>query len=508
MEWYEKRRIGDLADDAAAKFGPREGLVFEDRRYTFNEVADEVDRAAKGLMAVGVQRGDHVALWLNNSADWIFISFALAKVGAVQVPINTRFRTSDLEYVTRQSDSTMLITHDVCGPIDYLEMVREVVALPGTGDRIEDDNFPELRQVLIVGAGEYEGTTCWEACLRAGESIGDDALAERAASVNPDDPFLIMYTSGTTGFPKGAMHSHKLIRNNDERTARMGYTTNDVILNYLPLFHAFSYSECAMMSLLSGARQIITETFNPDESLDLIEAEGVSIIHGFEAHLKGLTEAQEAKARDISTLRTGIFAAGMHSATPVVRRGARTLAPLINLSGFGMTETWLGVALNSLDDDEDLRCQSSGYVGLGYEIRVVDTETGADQPVGVPGELIIRGYSLMLGYYKKPEETAASFDEDGWFHSGDTAEWLEGGYMRFLGRYKDMLKVGGENVDPMETEGYLLEHPEVHQIAIVGYPDEKLSEVPVAFIERAPCTNMTGEDVIGHCRGKVASFKI
>ena len=512
MEWYKKRRIGDLADDAARKFGAREGLVFHDRRYSFTEVADETDRAAKGLMAMGISRGDHVALWLNNSAQWIFISFALAKVGAVQVPINTRFRTSDLEYVVRQSDSAVLITHDRSGPINYQDMVREVISLPSSGSEVEDENFPELRQVIILDAKDHDGTTSWAACLKAGVEIDDDALAARAASVDSDDAFLIMYTSGTTGFPKGAMHSHRLIFNNEMRAYRMAYTANDVILNYLPLFHAFSYSECALMSLLTGARQIITETFDPEESLDLVAAEGVTLIQGFEAHLKGLTEAQEARPRDISTLRTGIFAAGMHSATPVVRRGAKALAPLINLSGFGMTECWLGVALNSLDDSEDLRCESSGYVGMGYEIRIADPDadpdTGDDQPIGVPGELLVRSEFLMQGYYKKPEETAAAFDADGWFHTGDTAEWLEGGYMRFLGRYKDMLKVGGENVDPMETEGFLLEHEEVHQIAIVGFPDEKLSEVPVAFVERAPGTHIEADGIIDLCRGKVASFKI
>ena len=512
MEWYKKRRIGDLADDAARKFGAREGLVFHDRRYSFTEVADETDRAAKGLMAMGISRGDHVALWLNNSAQWIFISFALAKVGAVQVPINTRFRTSDLEYVVRQSDSAVLITHDRSGPINYQDMVREVISLPSSGSEVEDENFPELRQVIILDAKDHDGTTSWAACLKAGVEIDDDALAARAASVDPDDAFLIMYTSGTTGFPKGAMHSHRLIFNNEMRAYRMAYTANDVILNYLPLFHAFSYSECALMSLLTGARQIITETFDPEESLDLVAAEGVTLIQGFEAHLKSLTEAQESRPRDISTLRTGIFAAGMHSATPVVRRGAKALAPLINLSGFGMTECWLGVALNSLDDSEDLRCESSGYVGMGYEIRIADPDadpdTGDDQPIGVPGELLVRSEFLMQGYYKKPEETAAAFDADGWFHTGDTAEWLEGGYMRFLGRYKDMLKVGGENVDPMETEGFLLEHEEVHQIAIVGFPDEKLSEVPVAFVERAPGTHIEADGIIDLCRGKVASFKI
>lgn len=508
MEWYVKRRFGDLVDEIAARHGHREGLVFQDSRYTFAEMAVETDRAAKGLMAQGIGRGDHVALWLNNSADWIFISFALAKIGAVQVPINTRFRTADLEYVVRQSDSTVLITHDQSGPIDYLDMVRQVFALPVTGSTMADGSFPEMRQVIILGQDDYQGTVSWDEVKRGGGAVSDGDLAARAASVDPDETFLIMYTSGTTGFPKGAMHSHKLIRNNEERAFRMAYTSNDVILNYLPLFHAFGYSESAMMSLLSGAKQVVTETFDPEECLDLIEQEGVSVMHGFEAHTKGLTEAQETRPRDISSLRTGLFAAGMHSATPVNRRAAKVLAPLKALAGFGMTETWLGVMVGALDDDETHRCETSGYPGIGYETRIANPETGAEQPVGVPGELLVKGYSLMLGYYKKPDETAACYDAEGWFHTGDTAERHADGYLRFLGRYKDMLKVGGENVDPMETEGLLLGHPEVFQIAIVGLPDEKLSEVPVAFVQRPPGSEIEGSAVIEYCRGKVASFKI
>ena len=508
MEWYAKRKFGDLADDAAARYGGREALVFQDERHTFAELAREIDRAAKGLMAQGVARGDHVALWLNNCSHWIFISFALAKIGAVQVPINTRFRTHDLDYVLRQSDSTMLITHDQSGPIDYFGMVRQVVALPNSGQAIQDPNFPELGRLIILGEADYGGAVSWDEASRSGEDVSDADLAARAESVDPDDPVFIMYTSGTTGFPKGVVHSHKLIRNIEERGFRMGITQNDVILNYLPLFHAFGYSEGAMMSVITGAKQVITEMFDADESLDLVAREKVTIMNGFEAHMKALTEAQERKARDIGSLRTGVFAAGMHSATPVCRRGAKVLAPLNSISGFGMTETWIGVGLNSLDDDEMLRCESSGSVGLGFDIRIVDLENGADQPPGSPGELLVKGYSLMLGYYNKPKETAASYDVDGWFHTGDLAEWLDGGGFRFLGRHKDMLKVGGENVDPMEIEGLLLDHPGIFQIAIVGFPDERLSEIPVAFVQAVPGAGLAASAVMDFCRGKVASFKI
>ena len=508
MEWYPKRRFGDLADEIASRFPDIEGLVYEERRYTFAKIAAEIDKAAKRLIAIGVEPGEKVALWLNNSDDWIFIAFAVHKIGAVLVPINTRFRSRDLEYVLKQSDSAILVAHDRSGPVDYSEMVHQVVSLPPDGQPVSDEGFPLLRGVILISEEHYTGTLRWSDLDGNSKMISDGALAERANAVDPDSPTLIMYTSGTTGFPKGAVHTHKLVRNNEERAWRMAITHNDVILNYLPLFHTFGYSEGALMSFLTGATHVITRTFDPHESLDLIQNEKVTIAHGFEVHMKGLTEAQEDKPRDISSLRVGIFAAGMLSATPVTRNGARVLAPIKNISGFGMTETWIGVALCSIDDDEAHRCESSGYPGIGYEIRIVDPDTLEPCDIGVPGELQVRGFSLMLGYYKKLEETSASFTDDGWFRTGDTAIWLADGYIRLLGRRKDMLKVGGENVDPMETEGLLLEHPSIHQVAVVGVTDGRLSEVAVAYIEKVPAAELSVADVISHCRGQIASFKI
>lgn len=501
-------RYGDLPRRAAMRFGGREGLVFQGRRYTFDEIEAETNRVARALIAAGVAKGEHVALWLNNSDHWVFVMLAVARIGAVLVPINTRFRAHDLEYVLKQSDSAYLITHDVSGPIDYLAIVRDVVALPETGARIDDPNFPELRQVFVLGEDGHEGVVDWSAALRRAAEVSPEALEARAAEVSASDVALIMYTSGTTGFPKGAMHDHRALRNVDERAFRMGMTENDVILNYLPLFHLFGFSEGPLMSLASGARHVVTETFDPDESLDLIAAEGVTIVHGFEAHVKGLCEAQEARPRDVSTLRTGVFAAGPKSATPVIRRGQRTLAPIRSISGFGMTEIWIGAGFNALSDSDEQRLEASGYVGLGYELRIVDPETGAALGPGVEGELQVRGRYLMLGYYKKPDETAASYTADGWFKTGDAAMWRDDGYMRFLGRYKDMLKVGGENVDPMEVEGLLLSQPEVCQVAVVGRPDERLSEVAVAYVQKEPGFEIDEAGVIAYCRGKVASFKI
>ncbi|MEM7467487.1 MAG: AMP-binding protein [Pseudomonadota bacterium] len=507
-DWYTKKTFGSLANTMAERFGDREALVFNDERYTFSDVQAEINRTAKGLIAAGIQPGDHVALWLMNCSTWIFTMFALAKVGAVQVPVNTRFRTHDLAYLLKQSDAKYLITHDVSGPIDYFAMTSEVLDLPSTGYDITDVEYPEMKQVFILGETTPEGTRNWRDVLADADNIEDTELSARENAVDPDHPVFIMYTSGTTGFPKGVMHNHVMLRLIEERAFRLSVNENDTILNYLPLFHLFSYSEGALMSMLTGARQILTESFIADECVALIEAEKCTVMHGFETHLKDMMEAFERNPADISSLRTGLFACGMKSSIPTCTRAAEVLAPMISVTGYGMSEMGAGTLVGSLSDSVEQRAATSGYIVPGYECRIVDPETGKDQPVNEPGEMIFKGYGMMMGYYKKPKETADSYDANGWFHTGDTGLRREDGYIQFLGRYKDMLKVGGENVDPMEVEGLLLQSEGVQQVAVVGYPDERLTEVPVAYVQKKEHSTIVEDDVINYCKGKVASFKM
>lgn len=507
-EWYPKKRVGDLPADMARRFGDRETLRFRDRRYSFNEFAAEVDLAARALMGMGVGRGDHVALWLNNRADWLFIQFAVARIGAVLVPVNPRFRTGDLSYLLNQSDSTVLITHRISGPINYLDMVREVVRMPEEGVEIRDPNFPKLRRVAIIDDEAHKGTVAWDAAKADARLVSEQSLAERAASVDPDDMWLILYTSGSTGFPKGVMHTHILIRSLEQRAFRFNMNERDVVINYLPLSHAFALSEGALMTMVTGARQVLTETFDPDEALDLIESERVTVAHGFDTHMTMLMDAQEARPRDISTLRFGWLPAGPSNVVPVAYRARKVLAPLKTFSGFGMTETWTGACIGSLDDTDEQLCEASGTPALGFMARVVDPETGLEAPQGVPGELQVRGFTVMKGYYNKPDETKATFTEDGWLKTGDIGYFRKDGLLRFFGRFKDMLKVGGENVDPLEIEGFLLQAPSVKQVSVVGLPDKKLTEVPVAYVQVKEGSNVTEADLIGRCRQSMASFKI
>jgi fatty-acyl-CoA synthase len=504
-DWFQKYTLGSLPERAARRWGAREVLVFQGRRWSFDELSAGVDRLARGLIGLGVTPGEKVALWMVNRPEFIEAMFAVLKIGAVLVPINTRFRTDDVAYVLGQSDATTLVIAERSGPIDYLAMVRELVpSLAGGAAR--EPRFPDLRRVISVGDAPRAETLSWHGVLAAGDGIGADALAARAEAIDPDSIAFFFYTSGTTGFPKGAMHDHAIIRNVTDRAFRMAITPADVIMMYLPLFHAFGFTEGPLMSMVTGARQVLTETFDPAESLALVEQERATILHGFDLHFKELMEAHARFPRDVSSVRTGILATGMSSSVPIARKARRVLGRF--LSGYGMSEFGVGAALSALDSTDEQCTEASGYPAPGYEIRVVDPQSGRDEPPEVPGEILVRSYMTMRGYYGKPAETAQALDRDGWVHTGDMGIIRADGHLRFMGRYKDMLKIGGENVDPMEVEAFLMSHAAINLAAVVSFPDPRLAEVAVAFVKREAGCAITDTEVLAHCRGRIASFKI
>jgi fatty-acyl-CoA synthase len=504
-DWFPKYTLGSLPERAACRWGAREALAFQGRRWSFTEISAGVDRLARGLMGLGVAPGEKVALWMVNRPEFIEAMFAVLKVGAVLVPVNTRFRTDDVAYVLGQSDATTLIIAERSGPIDYLGMVRELVpSLAGGAAR--EARFPYLRRVISVGETPRAETLSWREAQAAGDRIDAGTLAARADAVDPDGIAFFFYTSGTTGFPKGAMHDHAIIRNVVDRAFRMAITPADVIMMYLPLFHAFGFTEGPLMSMVTGARQVLTETFDPAESLALVEQERATILHGFDLHFKELMEAHERFPRDVSSVRTGILAAGMSSSVPIAQKARRVLGRF--LSGYGMSEFGVGAALSALDSTEEQCTEASGYPAPGYEIRVIDPQSGRDQPPDVPGEILVKSYMTMRGYYGKPAETAQALDRDGWVHTGDMGCIRADGHLRFMGRYKDMLKIGGENVDPMEVEAFLMSHAAINLAAVVSFPDSRLAEVGVAFVKCEPGSALTDADVLGHCKGRIASFKI
>jgi fatty-acyl-CoA synthase len=500
-DWYDKQTIGLLPERAAQRWDAREALAFQGKRWTFAELQASVEAAAKGLLQLGIAPGDKVALWMVNRPEWLHAMFAIMQIGAVLVPLNTRFRTEDMTYVLGQSDAIAVILGDRSGSVDYLGMMRAVA--PDLGAR-PDARFPALRHVIALSDRPHADTIGWHEMLEDGRRVGDAALRERARSVDPAHSAFVFYTSGTTGFPKGAVHDHRINRNTSDMAERMGVTVDDVILMYLPLFHAFGFICGALMSMITGARQVLTETFDANECVDLIVSEKATMIHGFDTHFKDLLEAQDKNPRDVSSVRTGICGTGMASAIPAARRARQTFGNF--MTGFGMSEIGI-VTLSDLDSTEEQCVEANGYALAGCEVRVVDPTTGLDQSAFVAGEILARSYMVTQGYYKRPEDTARALDKDGWFHTGDMGVMRPDGHLRFLGRYKDMLKIGGENVDPMEVEGFLMSHAAIKMAALVGVPDARLSEVVVAFVQVEPGCKLTEREVIEHCRGRVASFK-
>lgn len=507
-DWYEKKTIASLLADATQRWAVREAVFHEGRRFSFRDLNTQVDRVAKGLVAIGIGRGDKVVLWMPNRPEWLFAFLALSKIGAITVPANTRFRSADLQYVVQQSDARVLITVDRSGPVDYLALTQAVVPEVATrpARSFRSEKFPALESVVVLGADLPAGVIGWEDMLGQGEKVQQSDLEASHDQVAPDDTTLMLYTSGTTGFPKGVMHSHCIQRNVVDIANRMGYRSDDVILMNWPLFHVVGLYLGPLMTLVTGTRMVLTTTFDPAESLRLIEQERITRLWGFDTQLTALCSHPNLKTTDLRSLRTGLGAVGMTSSEGAAQRAQEVLCPTV--SGWGMTEIGAGVLFGHPTDRKEDAWLSSGYPLPGLQFKVIDPATGDIVANGELGELCARGYSVMQGYYRKPEETAKAIDREGWLHTGDVATMRDDGMIRFLGRYKDLLKVGGENVDPAEVERFLSAHPAIAQVQVVGVADARLTEVVCACIVPKENCSVTVEDLDIFCRGKLASFKI
>jgi fatty-acyl-CoA synthase len=495
IEWFKKRRLGDVIEVASAQWGDRTAVIAGSHSWTYRELNTEVDRVAKALMAAGVKPGDHVAVWMVNRPEWVFLQFAIPRVGAVLVGLNTRYRSDDFTYVVDQADCSLLIAVDRSGPVDYAQMVAG--ALPG---------LTKLKTTVILGDPLPTGSMGWDEFVRGGDNVSCAELAARAAAVDPDAPTLIGFTSGTTSKPKGAVHTHIGMRQFHERARFLGYSKTDVHMSYLPLFHLYGMIEVSLMACLTGATQVLMEVFDADEALDLAEQHGANILHGFDFHWLAFLKAQKERPRNI-TMKLGTLLAGPESVTAIAYEAQDVFGPTV--SGFGMSELLPLIAVSHPADSREQRCEASGHPMIDMEFRIVDPDTGEDAPINVPGVLHVRGYTTMLEYYKKPEATAEVLSPDGWFNTGDRASMRPDGHIVYLGRHKDMLKIGGENVSPAEIEARIRQIDGVFDVAVVGVRDDDLGEVGFAFvIKHDPSSQLTAEAIQTALKGRIASFKI
>lgn len=483
--------IGDLPAVAAGRWGERAALEFRGAHWSYAGFEQEVARITSALQASGVRKGDRVATWLVNSAEAEFLFFAIIRAGAICVPLNTRYRTQDLAYALRQSGTTLLFTAARSGPVDFGALVQE--ALRGEG-------LPRLREVVTMGQTGIPGALAWQDFMCRASS------AQARVEIDPADAALMVYTSGTTGSPKGVLLNHSGMRLCRDRTRIMGLTANDVQLTYLPLFHTYAISYNMMMSFMCGARQVLMEVFDADAALDFIESHRVTVVHGFDAHFNDFLLARKRRPRDTSSLRFGTLTVGSDSSVGLARAVQEEFCP--TLSGYGMTEVWGAIAITPADATVEQRCEASGIPQPGAELKVIDPVSRRELPAGQVGEILVRSYSRMIGYHDQPQASSAAIDAEGWFHSGDAGVLRADGHIRYMARYKDMLKVGGENVSPAEIEGIVAAIPGVEAVAVVGERHERLQEVPVAFVVAVPGTALDTESVRAHCRGRIASFKI
>ena len=513
--------IGDLPALAAQRWGTRHAFTFEDKSWNYQDVDREVAQLSRALQALGVKKGDCVALWLTNSAMLECLLFAVIKIGAVAVPLNTRYRTQDLAFTLKNSGSVLLISAGKSRPVNFDAILLEALGHLSTDAQglLNSDAVPSLKRVVMMGDSEIPGALCWEHFTKLGVSPNntsstsnqqshEDSGAQQFAAVTcqPTDTALIVYTSGTTGNPKGVLLSHNGMRLCFDRAEAMQLQGSDIQLTYLPLFHVYAISYSMIMSFMCGGAQIIMSGFQVDHALELIAKHRVTVVHGFDAHFNDFMLALAKKPSDISSLRFGTLTVGADSTIELAQAAQSKVCP--TLSGYGVTELWGGVTLTPQDATLEQRCAASGYPLPGVELRVINPDTQRLAAIGEVGEIQVRSYSRMIGYHNEPEATEQVFDSDGWYKSGDAGVLRADGHVRFVVRLKDMLKVGGENVSPAEIEGLIAILPGVEYVAIVGKQDARLSEVPVAFIVSAASGPKQAQQVIAHCKGKIASFKI
>ncbi|MEE6441695.1 MULTISPECIES: fatty acid CoA ligase family protein [Pseudomonas] len=504
--------IGDAFDATVARFPDREALVVHHQalRYTWRQLGDAVDQHARALLALGVQPGDRLGIWAPNCAEWCITQFASAKVGAILVNINPAYRSSELDYALGQSGCRWVICADAFKTSDYHAMLQGL--LPGLASSqpgaLICERFPELRGVVSLALSPPPGFLAWNALQARAEVVSGEALAARQAQLHCDDPINIQYTSGTTGFPKGATLSHSNILNNGYMVGEsLGLTEHDRLVVPVPLYHCFGMVMANLGCMTHGSALIYpSDAFDPLATLRAVAQEKATALYGVPTMFIAELDHPQRSEFDLSSLRTGIMA-GATCPIEVMRRVIGEMHMAEVQIAYGMTETSPVSLQTGAADDLERRVTSVGRTQPRLESKVVDTE-GNTVPRGEIGELCTRGYSVMLGYWNNPKATAESIDLDGWMHTGDLAMMDEHGYVCIVGRSKDMIIRGGENIYPRELEEFFFTHPAVADVQVIGVPCSKYGEEIVAWVRLHPGHTASEEALREWARARIAHFKV
>lgn len=471
--------FGKLLDDATANYSAKDALVNVQKglRYSYTELKEISDRTAKAFIGLGVKKGDHVAIWASNVAEWVFALFGAAKIGAVVVTVNTSYRSHELEYLLQQSDACTLLLIEEYRGNNYVATINEVCPelTAGVAGQLNCAKLPCLKNVILLGENDFPGLFTWSGFLSLGAAVRDEELAAMQAACEPEDVINIQYTSGTTGFPKGVMLTHNNVINNAYYVGEcQNYSARNRLCIPVSFFHCFGLTMSIITCLVYGATMVPVEEFNPAWVLEAVAQEKCTALQGVPTMWIAELEHPDFEKYDLSSLRTGIMA-GAPCPIEVMRKVTDRMAPEVTIA-YGQTEASPVVTQTRTEDSLMRRVTTVGRSLAGVELKIFNPETGAECGLGEQGEICVRGYVVMKGYYKMAEATAAAIDAAGWLHSGDLGTKDEAGYVKITGRLKDMIIRGGENIYPREIEEFLHGNPKVLDVQVFGVPSVKYGE--------------------------------
>ncbi len=508
----QEKTLGQLLAETTAKYPNKEAIVYfeQDYRQTWQEFSDSVDALAKGLMAVGVKKGEKVALWASNVPHWLTLMFATARIGAILLPINTSYRERELEYLLKQSETENLFIIKNVRDHNFLTVLNDVI--PNLKDQdhtnLKIEHLPNLKRIVFMGEEEQAGMYKIQQIFDLAEQTSKRAYQERQDSLSPHEIVNIQYTSGTTGFPKGVMLTHVGILNNGYWIGKnQKFTCEDSLCLPVPLFHCFGCVLGVMACVAHGVKMTIIEIFSPLHVLNAIAQEKPSALYGVPTMYTALVEHRQFKNFDFSSLRTGIMS-GAICPEPLMRRVIEEMNMHEITIPYGLTEGSPVMTMTTTNERLDRRCQSVGKMMPGIEVALFDPESGKRMKANEIGEICCRGYNTMKGYYNMPEATKEAIDKDNWLHTGDLGRFDEDGYLYITGRSKDMIIKGGENIYPREIEDFLLQMPQIQDVQIIGIPSRKYGEEIGAMIILKEGASLKTEEIRAFSKGQIAWHKV
>jgi fatty-acyl-CoA synthase len=504
--------LGQILDETIARNPDTEAVVYVDRdfRLTYREFGNLVDQMAKGLMALGIQKGEKVAIWATNVPYWVALQFATAKMGAILLTVNTFYKISELAYLLKQSETENIFIIDGFRDTDYLQTLYELVPELKSHERgfLNSPEFPHLKRAFFLGPEKHRGMYSISEVLAMSSMVSDEEYKARQATLDPHDVVNMQYTSGTTGFPKGVMLTHYNIGNNGYWIGQHQlFSPKDRVCLPVPLFHCFGCVLGVLAAINHGSTLVVLEGFDPVQAMACIESERCTALYGVPTMFIAILEHKLFNKFDFSSLRTGIMA-GSPCPVTVMRQVIEKMNMTDITICYGLTETSPVMTQTRVDDDIRRRTETVGRAMPCIEVAIMDLETNRPVPPGVQGEVCCRGYNVMKGYYNMPEATEQAIDADGWMHSGDLGVMDEDGYLAITGRYKDMIIRGGENIYPREVEEFLYRMEGIMDVQVVGVPSAKYGEEVGAFIILKDGFQYAPEDVMDYCRGKISRYKI